>query len=99
MACLLHGLARDGDIEKGIIITDDIRNTIKKYRYKINFDQPEKTFPSDENIQALFKELKQTLPTPSQARNHLRRTIHGIRKMTENVKMIRKIIGGVFFVP
>jgi len=83
MACFLHSLARDGDIEKGIIITDNIRNAIKKYRYKINFDQPEDAFSADENILALFRGLKLTLPTPSQARNHLRRTIYGIQKMTD----------------
>jgi predicted acyl esterase len=79
----IQGLARDGDIEKGILINDYVRNKVKQYRNKINFDIPEESFTSDTSVKALFSELGMPLPTPSQARNYLRRTAHGIRKLTD----------------
>ncbi len=87
----LQSLAKGGNVENGITITDEIRNTIKRYKYRINFNQSEVTFATmrspkfnaDPNVRALFTELNLTLRTPAQARNHLRRTLHGIKKMTD----------------
>jgi predicted acyl esterase len=91
IARFLQSLAKSGNVENGITITDGIRNTIKRYKYRINFNQSEVTFATirspgvsrDPNVAALFDELKLTLRTPAQARNHLRRTLHGIKKMTD----------------
>ena len=52
-----------------------------KYKNTIDFDQSEAEFA--ENVAPLFEKLKATLRTPSQARNHLRRTLLGIQKLTD----------------
>jgi predicted acyl esterase len=83
IARFVQGLAREGNIEKGVLITDDIRNKVKQYRYKINFDQPEDKFTSDVKVKVLFTGLNLTLPTASQARNYLRRTANGLKKLTD----------------
>jgi predicted acyl esterase len=83
MSRFLQSLDRGGDIEAGIVITDEIRNAVKRYRYKIEFDQSEEAFTDDPDVKALFAELKVKLRTAAQARNHLRRTLYGIRKMTD----------------
>jgi len=79
----IQSLDEDGNVENGITITDETRNVVKRYRYKINFDQPEQAFTEDPDVKALFAEFKKTLRTAAQARNHLRRTLNGIRKMTD----------------
>lgn len=79
----LQSLDNDGDVENGITITDETRTLVKRYRYKINFDQNEEAFSADPDVKALFAELKVTMRTAAQARNHLRRTLHGIKKMTD----------------
>lgn len=81
IARFLQSLNRDDNIEDHITITDEIRKIVAKYRYDIRFDQSEDSF--SENVKDLFVELKSTLRTGYQAKNHLRRTMHGIRKMTD----------------
>lgn len=83
IARFLQSLDSDSNVENGITITDETRNLVNKYRYQINFDQPERAFTEDPAVTALFAELKASLCTPAQARNHLRRTLHGIKKMTD----------------
>jgi putative CocE/NonD family hydrolase len=56
---------------------------VGKYSNKINFDQDEDTFTADSSVTALFEDLNLTLRTPAQARNHLRRTLYGIRETTD----------------
>ncbi len=83
IARFLQSLNKADQIENGIIITDEIRNIVQRYRYKINFDQSEEAFTTDPEIGSLFTELQTTLRTASQARNHLRGTLNGIRKLTD----------------
>jgi predicted acyl esterase len=83
IARLIQSLDSDSNLENGITITDDAKNTVQKYRYRINFDQPEKAFTQNPDVTALFAELKLPLCTPAQARNHLRRTVMGIMKLTD----------------
>ena len=83
IARFLQSLDKGGDIESGIVINEETRNTVKRYRYKIDFDQNEDAFTEDANVKALFAELKATLRTAAQARNQLRRTLYGIKKMTD----------------
>jgi len=83
IARFLQSLDIDGDVENGITITDSIRNTVKHYKYAINFEQSEDDFSADSNVQALFAELNLKLRSPAQARNQLRRTLMGIKKMTD----------------
>jgi hypothetical protein len=83
IARFLQSLDEDGNVENGITITDETRNIVKQYRYKINFDQNEAAFTADPNVNALFAKLNKKLCTGAQARNHLRRTLCGIKKMTD----------------
>lgn len=71
------------NIEEGIKITAESRNIIKAYRYGINFDQSEDDFTADPNIKELFDKIKTKLRSPAAARNHLRRTLSGIRRMKD----------------
>ncbi len=79
----LQSLGEDGNVENGLVITDEIRNIVKRYRYKISFAQSEEAFAADPEVKALFEELRATLRTPAQARNHLRRTLYGIKKLAD----------------
>ncbi len=83
IARFIQSLDSDGNIENGVTITKEIRDIVKKYRYKIIFDQLPEDFTEDIDIIALFAELKLKLRTAAQARNHLRRTLHGIVKSTD----------------
>lgn len=83
IARFIQSLNADGDIENGINITEETRNIVNKFRYRINFDQLPETFSEDPDVKELFSELKLNLRTTAQARNHLRRTIHGIKKITD----------------
>lgn len=81
IARFLQSLNKDDDVEQQITITEEIRQIVARYRYKIYFDQPEDTFT--ESVRELFTELGSKLRTGAQAKNHLRRTLYGIRKMTD----------------
>lgn len=83
MARFLQSLDEDGNVENGITITAGTATTVLKYKGKINFNKSEAAFTADPNVVALFAELGATLRTGAQARNHLRRTMLGIKKMTD----------------
>lgn len=83
MARFLQSLDEDGHVENGIAITARVSDVVKRYKRKIKFAQSEAAFTEDPNVTALFGELKATLRSPAQARNHLRRTLIGIQKMTD----------------
>jgi uncharacterized protein len=83
IARFLQSLDKDGNVENGITITDEIRNTVRRHRYGIRFDQSEEAFGENPAVKALCSELRITLRTGAQARNHLRRTLKGIRKQTD----------------
>jgi len=81
MARFIQSLGKVKDIENGIVITDKMKNIIGKH--KINFNQSEDNFTYDNEIISLFEELDTKLRSAAQARNHLRRTLNGIKKMTD----------------
>jgi predicted acyl esterase len=83
IARFLQSLDKGGDIENNIVITDATRSVVKRYIGKIDFNQSEEAFTEDQSVKALFAELKAALRTPAQARNHLRRTLYGIKKTTD----------------
>ena len=86
IAKFIQSLGGDGYLDNGIHITEETRKIIHKYRNVINFDQKEDTFEADPNVKALFAELKINLRTSSQTRNQLRRSLMGIKRLT-NVKI------------
>ena len=79
----LQSLDKGGDIEERIVITEDTRKIVSKYIYKIDFEVKEEEFTTSESVKALFTELNTKLRTGAQARNHLRRTLYGIKKKTD----------------
>ncbi|URZ17593.1 CocE/NonD family hydrolase [Clostridium felsineum] len=81
MARFIQSLGKVKHIENGIVITDKMKNIIGKH--KINFNQSEDNFTYDNEIISLFEELDTKLRSAAQARNHLRRTLNGIKKMTD----------------
>lgn len=83
IARFLQSLNRKDNIEECIKITEEIRKAVSIYRYDIDFDQAEETFTADPAVNNLFKHLKSVLRTPEQARNHLRRTMYGIKKSSD----------------
>ena len=89
LARFLQSIDKGGNIEERIVITEETSNIVKKYIYKIDFEQTEEEFANDTNVQALFAELGAKLRTGPQARNHLRRTLYGIRKMTDVIITLR----------
>jgi uncharacterized protein len=82
IARFLQSLDKSGNIERGIVISDETKEIIKRYRYQINFEQKEGTFTGDPAVKSLFAELKLPLLGGTQARNHLRRTLNNIVKIT-----------------
>jgi predicted acyl esterase len=83
IARLLQSIDDGGNIEERIVISGAASQTAGKYRYKILFDKPEPAFGEDADVKALFAELKKELRTGPQARNHLRRALMGIKKITD----------------
>jgi uncharacterized protein len=83
LARFIQSLDKDGNIENGVTISPAAEKIAGKYQGKINFDQSGNEFTADANVTALFKELNLTLRNPAQARNHLRRTLYGIRKASD----------------
>lgn len=77
----LQSLDKDGNVENGIKIKGRSRYLVWKYRDAIDFDQSEEDFT--ESVTTLFEKLNLTLRTAAQARNHLRRSMLGIKKMTD----------------
>lgn len=80
---LLLSLNKEDDIEQGITVTDEIRNLVNEFRYKINLNQPEDFFTDDVNVQELISKLGTKLCSPANARNHLRRRMNGIIKNSD----------------
>jgi predicted acyl esterase len=83
LARFVQSLDADGNVENGIVITRQTSATVSRYKGRIQFDQSEDAFTVDSNVAALFKELNKTLRTGPQARNHLRRTLLGIQKLSD----------------
>ena len=71
-------------VEKGAItITDEIRKICYSFRKKVYLNQPEDLFTEDPAIVELMNALNSKLVSPAAARNHLRRAMYGIVKMTD----------------
>ena len=82
LARLLQSLDGDQNIENGITISQDVAAAASRHA-EIDFDQSEQAFEADPHVVALAGEVDATLRTPAQARNELRRTLRGIRKMSD----------------
>jgi uncharacterized protein len=83
IARFLQSLDKGGNIEERIVISEAVRRIVKRYLAKIDFNQKADDFSNDPEVKALFTELKTGLRTAEQARNHLRRSLYGIQKLTD----------------
>lgn len=79
---LLQSMDADGDIENGVTIAPAARDAASRAA-AIDFDQSAEAFAADPAVAALAGELGVSLRTPAQSRNVLRRTLRGIRKLTD----------------
>lgn len=79
----LQSLDKGGNIENRILLTDETKNIVRKFIYKIDFEKKEEDFSNDPNVQTLFAQVGNKLRTGPQARNHLRRSLYGIKKITD----------------
>jgi predicted acyl esterase len=82
-ARFLHSLASEADLSKGIIITEAIRRVINRGAAHIDFDQEETTFAADPSVRSVFEELGLRLRRVEESRNHLRRSLAGIKKIVD----------------
>ncbi len=83
LARFIQSLDDDGNVENGVVISNQTRDVVAAYKRKIRFAQSEADFTADPNVKALFAELRASLRTAAQARNHMRRTLYGIQKTTD----------------
>ena len=81
IAALVQSLDADGNPENGVEITPAASDAAS--RAAIDFDQSPQAFAADPAVAALVGELGASLRAPEQARNMLRRTLRGIRKLTD----------------
>ncbi|MXY16804.1 MAG: hypothetical protein F4Y57_07355, partial [Acidobacteria bacterium] len=81
IATLVQSLDADGNPENGVTITPAASAAASQAA--IDFDQSPQAFAADPAVAALVGELGASLRAPEQARNMLRRTLRGIRKLTD----------------
>ena len=82
IARLVQSLDADGDPENGVTISPAASAAASSHS-GIDFDQSPQAFEADPGVAALAGELGVSLRAPEQARNVLRRTLRGIRKLTD----------------
>ncbi len=80
-ARFLHSLASETDLARGIMISPAIRAEIDQAADQINFDQDEEGFIADPSVRRLFEKLGLRLRSVEESRNHLRRSMAGIKKI------------------
>ncbi len=82
LARFLQSLDQDKNVENGVTISRSASDVVSRNK-TIDFAQSEDAFAKDPAVVAIFSALNTPLRTGPQARNHLRRTLHGVRKMTD----------------
>jgi predicted acyl esterase len=82
LARFLQSLDADANVENGVTISQKARDAASRHK-AIDFAQSEDAFAKDPAVVAVFSDLRATLRTGPEARNHLRRTLLGIRKLTD----------------
>jgi hypothetical protein len=82
LARFLQSLDEDRNVENGVTISRRTSDAVSRHK-TIDFSQREETFAKDPAVIAILSEVGATLRTGPHARNHLRRTLLGIRKLTD----------------
>jgi len=82
-ARFLHSFADQPDLVEGVTITPFIRDAVGASGSDIDFDQNHAEFAADPSVTRLLGELGLRLKSAAEARNHLRRSMAGIKKLTD----------------
>lgn len=82
VARLLQSLSNEPDVRNGIVVTDVVRDAVRSAG-PIEFGLPEAEFAAQPSVRSLLNTLGLTLRPASTVRNHLRRSITGIKKLTD----------------
>ena len=83
VARLLQSLGTDADLVGGITVTDAHRDAANQFAGRIDFDLLPEAFDDDPSVRALVGALGVELRSEHRARNHLRRSAHGIKKRSD----------------
>ena len=83
VARLLQSLGTSPDLAEGVVVTDAHRAAASAYADRIDFDLPPEQFTDDESVGGLCDALGVELRGELVARNHLRRSAHGIKKLAD----------------
>ena len=82
-ARFLHSLGTDHDLSGGIVVDDEVRDAVDALGLDLDFSMSIDAFGTDAGLLAVLARLRRTLRSPSETRNHLRRTLAGIRKRAD----------------
>lgn len=85
-ARFILSLAQEPDLRSGVIINQNIAETISMHADGILFNSDVSTFENATPVHAVFKELNLRFRGVAEVRNHLRRSIQGI-KVLRDVKI------------
>ena len=80
VARLLQSLGTDPHLVAGITVTEAHRDAASQFAGRIDFDLPPDAFGYDASVRELLGALGVELRDEHPARNHLRRSAHGIKK-------------------
>jgi predicted acyl esterase len=83
VARLLHSLGTDPDLVAGITVTDAHRAAAGRFAGRIDFDLPPEAFAIHPSVRGLAGALGVELRSEHCARNHPRRSVHGIKKRSD----------------
>ena len=81
VARLLQSLGTSPDLRDGIVVTDAHRAAASSFAGRIDFDLAPDEFADDPSVRELVDALGVELRDETVARNHLRRSAHGIKKL------------------
>jgi predicted acyl esterase len=85
-ARFVQSLGRDPDLRNGVVIDAAMDDVVSAHGADIVFDRDTESFEADAGVRAVFDELGLRFRGVAEARNHLRRTLTGI-KLHRDVKI------------
>lgn len=89
VARLLHSLGTDRDLVNGIVVLDRHRAAASQFAGRIDFDLDPVEFGRDPAVRHLVEQLGVELRSDLVAANHLRRSAHGLKKLSDVVVPLR----------
>jgi uncharacterized protein len=83
VARLLHSLAEDPYLTDGVVITDRHREVLSATAGHVDLDATPEEFDEQPSVVRLVESLGRPLVPLAMARNHLRRTLHGLKRLSD----------------